>query len=398
MKRQKINKISVLFLARWYPNRYDPMPGLFIQRHAEALSSHCKVGVVYVHSLDKEKIPGVYQTDFKIEEGVHTLRVYYNQPSFKIPFITQAIKFFRFYRANFIGIKKIKKEQGGFDLLHIHILTRLGLIALFYKWFKNKPYLISEHWSRYLDLTGDFSGTFRKWITKIVVKNAAIVTTVTQNLANAMKNHGLINKNYHVLANVVDKKFFQHPSVYHKENSRTVFINVTCFENKSKNISGLLRVIKSLSEKREDFIFKLVGEGMDYNELHDLAKELDIINKYAVFTGLLEGHALVNEMANADLMVVFSNYENLPVVINESFVLGVPVISTNVGGIPEIINETNGILIEREDEQELEETLNNFLDNKLHFDKDNIVNFARDQFSSETIGLEIFNLYKTVIY
>ena len=55
-------------------------------------------------------------------------------------------------------------------------------------------------------------------------------------------------------------------------------------------------------------------------------------------------------------------------------------------------------MIEREDEQELEETLNNFLDNKLHFDKDNIVNFARDQFSSETIGLEIFNLYKTVIY
>ena len=102
-------------------------------------------------------------------------------------------------------------------------------------------------------------------------------------------------------------------------------------------------------------------------------------------------------MANANLMVVFSNYENLPVVINESFVLGVPVVSTRVGGIPEIINNTNGVLIDRGDENELEETLNNYLDNKLNFDKSVIANFARNQFSSETIGSEIFNLYKTVV-
>ena len=26
----------IVFLARWYPHRYDPMFGLFVQRHAEA--------------------------------------------------------------------------------------------------------------------------------------------------------------------------------------------------------------------------------------------------------------------------------------------------------------------------------------------------------------------------
>ena len=397
MSSPEKNKLSVLFLARWYPNRYDPMPGLFIQRHAEAVSRYCKVGVVYVHPLDQEKNPNVYQTEFEIENGVNTVRVYYNQPSFKIPFLTRAVKLFRFYRANFIGIKKIKNELSGFDLLHIHILTRLGLIALYYKWFKNKPYLISEHWSRYLDLTGDFKGVFRKWFTKLVVKNAAIVTTVTQNLANAMQNHGLNNENYHVLANVVNDAFFKNALSDIEAKQKTIFINVTCFEDKSKNISGLLRVIKSMSEKRNDFIFKLVGEGMDFTELYDLAENQGLINKYLIFTGLLEGEKLANEMANANLMVVFSNYENLPVVINESFVLGVPVVSTRVGGIPEIINNTNGVLIDRGDENELEETLNNYLDNKLNFDKSVIANFARNQFSSETIGSEIFNLYKTVV-
>ena len=397
MNSSQKNKLTVLYLARWYPNRYDPMPGLFIQRHAEAVSQYCKVGVVYVHPLNQEEITGVYQSEFENDNGVNTVRVYYSQPTLKIPIITQAIKLFRFYRANFIGIKRIKQELSDFDLLHIHILTRLGLIALYYKWFKNKPYLISEHWSRYLDLTGEFKGIFRKWITKLVVKNAAIVTTVTQNLANAMQNHGLINKNYHVLANVVDDAFFKDSISELDARQKTVFINVTCFEDKSKNISGLLRVIKSMSEKRNDFIFKLVGEGMDFNELYNSAQEQNLINKYVIFTGLLEGKALVNEMANADLMVVFSNYENLPVVINESFVLGIPVISTSVGGIAEIINKSNGVLIERGDEKELEETLIDYLDQKLDFDKDAIANFARNHFSSETIGLELFDLYKSVI-
>lgn len=397
MTKTKENNLSVLFLARWYPNRYDPMPGLFIQRHAEAVSNYCNVGVVYVHPLDQEKISGTYQTEFENENGVNTARVYYNQPSLKIPILTPMIKLFRFYRANFIGIKRIKQELQGFDLLHIHILTRLGLIALYYKWFKNTPYLISEHWSRYLDLTGEFKGTLRKWITKLVVKNAAIVTTVTQNLANSMKKHGLNNNNYYVLANVVNDAFFNNSISDTEAIQKTVFINVTCFEDKSKNISGLLRVIKSMSKKRNDFIFKLVGDGMDFTELYNSAHGQDLVNNYVIFTGLLEGRELVNEMAKADLMVVFSNYENLPVVINESFVLGVPVVSTSVGGIPEIINKTNGVLINRGDEKELERILNDYLDHKLDFNKDVIMDFARNQFSSKTIGRELFELYNSVI-
>jgi len=79
---------------------------------------------------------------------------------------TQFIKAFRFYKANYLGIQKIKQQLGDFDLVHVHILTRLGIIALYYKWFANKPFVVTEHWSRYLDLTGSFSGILRKAATK----------------------------------------------------------------------------------------------------------------------------------------------------------------------------------------------------------------------------------------
>lgn len=382
---------KILYLARWYPNRYDPMPGLFIQRHAEAASRYCKLGVVYTHVVENERIKG-FEAELSLINKVPTAKVYYNNPKFNIPLIAPLIKSIRFFRANAIGIKKIKIELEGFHLIHVHILTRLGIIALWYKWFKGKPYLISEHWSRYLKLTGDFKGLFRKWLTRIVVKNAAVVTTVTQNLANAMQSHGLKNANYKVLANVASDDFLKH-DVAKTKNRKTTFVHVSCFEDKSKNISGLLRVIKSMSMERTDFKFKLIGDGMDFEYLKKYAREIGLGTVVLEFTGLLEGKALVKEMAGADLMVVFSNYENLPVVINEGFVLGIPVIATRVGGIPEIVNHKNGKLIGAGDEKALEKLLHAYLDKKIKFNKKEIKSAAIEAYSAEKIGQEIYTFY-----
>lgn len=388
---------KILFLARWYPNRYDPMPGLFIQRHAEATARFCKVGVVYTHVVENERLHG-YKTELSLINEVPTAKVYYNNPTSNIPIVSPIIKAFRFLRANRIGIKKINDELEGFDIIHIHILTRLGLIALWYKWFKGKPYVISEHWSRYLKLTGDFKGFFRKWVTRVVVKNASAVTTVTQNLAIAMQSYGLKNSNYRVLANVVTDDFLQQQPVRKSKNRKTTFVHVSCFEDKSKNVSGLLRVIKSLSLERSDFKFKLVGDGMDFNELKKYARELGLGTVVLEFTGLLEGKALVKEMNQADLLVVFSNYENFPVVINESFVLGLPVIATSVGGIPEFVDDTNGRLIKAGDEKALEKLLIAYLNRKLRFDRQKIRKESASAYTPEKIGQELYDIYNNFKY
>ncbi len=393
---QPQNNIKVLYLARWYPNRYDPMPGLFIQRHAEAANKLCKIGVVYTHVVESEKIEG-FETDLSLINSVVTAKVYYSNSKINFPIISPLMKAFRFFRANVIGIKKISEELEGFNILHVHVLTRLGVIALWYKWFKNKPYMISEHWSRYLPLTGDFKGGFRKWITKLVVKNASSVTTVTQNLANAMQSHGLKNPSYRVMANVVTDNFLMHPIQKKLKQKKTTFIHVSCFEDKSKNISGLLHVIKSLSKKRDDFIFKLVGEGMDFDFIKQYSTDIGLNKKTVIFTGLLEGKLLVKAMASADLMVVFSNYENFPVVINESFVLGVPVIATNVGGIPEFVDDSKGRLINAGDEKALENLLTAYLNKKLSFNNQKIRSESLNAFSPETIGQELCSIYQNLL-
>ncbi|MGE5424945.1 MAG: hypothetical protein ACM3N9_06255, partial [Syntrophothermus sp.] len=69
-------KLRILFLPKWYPNRFDPMPGLFIQRQAESISENCDVAVLSVHPV--LHAPNKYEIDVAWETGVFTVRVYYN--------------------------------------------------------------------------------------------------------------------------------------------------------------------------------------------------------------------------------------------------------------------------------------------------------------------------------
>ncbi|MBC8319761.1 MAG: glycosyltransferase [Bacteroidetes bacterium] len=387
-------RLKVLYLARWYPNRYDPMPGLFIQRHAEAANICCDVGVVYTHIVNN-KFSGyrVFDPNYEVINGVPTAKVYYSSSGIKLFPFNKIINIYRFFKANIIGINLIKKHLGNFNIVHIHVLTRLGLIGLYYKILYGKPYIITEHWSRYLELTDSFNGFFRKTATRIIVKQASFVTTVTKNLAKAMQSHRLQNDNYIVLPNVVDNTFLSYsPSIKNQANPIT-FLHVSCFEDKSKNISGLLRVISSLAKIRNDFVFRLVGDGMDMEWITNYASELGLNDKHVVFTGLLEGDKLVDEMASVDMLVVFSNYENFPVVINESLSLGIPVIATRVGGIPERINTENGVLIDARDEDQLLSNLIDFLDGGLSFNMDKIQTSSRDEFSPETVGNILCGLY-----
>jgi glycosyltransferase involved in cell wall biosynthesis len=392
--------LHVLNLARWYPNRSDPMPGLFIQRHTEAAARYAKVALVYAHGVEaKDAIP-LYEVDYEEKAGVRTARVYYRLPRLHIPLISPLVGLWRFFRANIKGIKRVKLPGEKFDVLHVHVLTRLGILALLYKWLYRTPFVITEHWTRYLGSRKEFRGFLRKLLTRLIVRQAAVVTTVSQDLTRAMQKHRLQNSDYRVIHNVVDTAFFEADvaTALKQENNWKEFVHVSCFTDAHKNISGLLRVIKKLSEKRDDFHFSLVGEGEDLEKMKAYAVKLGIPKKVLTFTGLLKGKALAETMAKeADALVIFSNYENMPVVINESFVLGVPVFSTNVGGIAEMVNDSNGRLVPKGDETALLRILNDFLDDKFTFKKEQLRKQARQTFSQAVVGKVLVGIYEKAL-
>ena len=410
----------IVFLARWYPHRYDPMFGLFVQRHAESAALFNDITVIYCQQttdngqqtgrdvstapiINKQDVDDASDNKSKfeivrtLENNVDTIRVYYKKPKNKI------LSLIRFYRANMKALKLCKKP----DLIHVHILTRLGVIAWIQKLLHKTPYIITEHWSRYLP-GNDFGGFLRKMFTKIVVRNAETVTTVTENLAIAMKNHGLKNDKYVVLPNVVNLDMFHitpkctdainrvHTNRVHTNRVHTnrvpKIIHISCFEDKSKNISGLLESLKIIEEKGIDFQCTLIGEGMDLELMKEKAKNLQLINKVS-FTGLMEGQKLADELSSGDFLVLSSNYENMPVVILEALASGLPVVSTNVGGIKEMIDDTKGILVEPRNQEALAEAMIKMIETHKNYDANYLRNSVIEKYGYESVGRFLSGLY-----
>jgi len=366
------------------------MPGLFIQHQAEAVSSYCDVAVLYVHA--DEHAANRYEIDFAEENGIRVVRVYYREPH--VPLLSGFLKMFRFYRAHLLGFKMLRSFQP--DLLHVHVLTREGFVALVIKLLKGIPYVITEHWSRYLPASNTFRGGFRKMITRQVVKSAAAMIAVSETLKTAMLKFCLENVNFFVVPNPVETGLFtigERPA----GNNIKRFIHISCFEDRSKNISGFLDAVKNLSEKRSDFECFLIGDGPEFNLLKSRADELGLLGKQVFFTGLKEQKELVKEIQAADFMVLSSNYETFGTVVIECLSCGMPVVATNVGIVPEVINETNGIIIPAGDDKALEDAISRMLVHCNSYDPQAIRNTVLAKFDNETVAKQLLEIYQQSI-
>ena len=394
MKSDQNKRLKVLFLPKWYPNRYDPMPGLFVQRQAEAVSLHCDVAVLYIH--EDPQCMTDYEIITSIENNTHVVRIYYKRFASDAGFIGNFVRLFRFFRAYWLGFRNLRDFSP--DLLHVHVLTRLGFIALFYKLFTRTPYVITEHWSRYFPQNDSFKGLLRKDMTRHVVHYASAVVAVSEKLKKAMIDKNLYNLDFRVIPNPVDMdKFNIADEAQEQKPLKKTIIHISCFEDKSKNISGLLKVIKQLSLKRNDFECFLVGEGPDRIEMKKLAQDLELLDKFVFFSGLKEQNGLVELIRKADFLVLSSYYETFGSVVIESLACGVPVLATDVGIVSEVLDERNGMIIPPGDKKALEAAIDLMLGKCRNYDKGQIRKSVTARFNNKIIGEQLYQLYVEIL-
>ena len=383
-----VKKLNILFLSSWYPNRVQPTLGNFVQKHAEAIALTSNVAALNVCSDINCK--QTFETTIQEINNVFTVNIYFKKSGFPL------IKLIRYFKAHKIGFEIIQKKIKHIDLIHHTILFPAGYFALYLKQKYHIPYIITEHWTGYLAAKKQRFGIFEKYLSKKIARNASTITTVSNDLKNAMLNLGFANK-YQTVYNVVDTALFSLPSDKIK-SSKIKFLHVSHLDNAHKNISGMLRVVKRLSETRNDFECWFVGDGDTLPHIK-LAKQLYIYNTFAFFDGTKSTKEIAQLMKKADCFLLFSNYENMPVVISEAMACGLPVISTNVGGIPEHISTNFGKLISPNDEKELFNCLNEMID-ELKNNKYNaleISNYAKNNFSYEQVSGHFHEIYVDVL-
>lgn len=365
-------KLHILFLSGWYPSRVLPSNGDFVQRHAEAVAT--KHDVTLIHIVTDTKISQLERTN-DVLNNVKTKIVYLPKSN------NLFLKWLTFIKLYLFEIRKIKD----FDLVHLNITYPLGIIALYLKWFKNKRYIISEHWSDYQPNLNKSIGFIRKKITQLITKNATFVCPVTDHLKKSMIDFGL-NGNYFPVPNVIDTSVF----FTSNQNPKTFTIShISGMQDEIKNISGIIKVISKIQHKIPKLKFNLIGENSKKYDTQIKSLKIKGINTIEH----IPNHEVADYLRKSNLFILFSNYENLPCVIIESFACGIPVISTNVGGIGEYFPKKFGFLVNTRDETALEKAILKIYNKELISNKELMHTYAENNFGIDAICTTFSKLY-----
>lgn len=133
-------------------------------------------------------------------------------------------------------------------------------------------------------------------------------------------------------------------------------------EEKSKNISFIIRCYQKSNLSSQGIKLFLLGDGPDLHNYQTLVEHLGLKEKVVFLPKMNQPFAMVQA---ALFTVMASHYEGFPMTLVESLALGTPVVTTNFKSGPEeiVIDRFNGLLVASEEKQ-LIEAFNELTENR----------------------------------
>ena len=131
---------------------------------------------------------------------------------------------------------------------------------------------------------------------------------------------------------------------------------------KQKNYPMLIKGFYEFQKKHPEYILEIYGQGQEKEELERLVREYGI-SKKVKFLGYVSN--VSERIADAKCFVMTSNYEGMPNALIEAMCMGLPCIATDCdggGAKALILNDKNGVLIPKNDVDELVGKMNRIVE------------------------------------
>ena len=291
--------------------------------------------------------------------------------------------------------RALQREGWVPDVVQLNVIQKQGLLALWLKKRYKIPYVIVEHWSGYLPENGQFMrmSALKRKLYQLIAKEASRILTVSDRQAEEMKVCGIENACWGKIDNVVDDFFCGQriASLKDKGQKTKTLLHVSCFDERAKNVKGLLCAAKMLSEKRQDWQLVLVGTGVDYKEVRAYAERLELPEGLLRWTGELSPREVADEMHRADALVLSSRYETYGVVLAEAVAAGLPIVSTPVG----IAEEVADLIVPQEVAQHKPGRFAEYIESVL-WNTERVADREQrtDRFTAEAIGKKLKTIYE----
>ena len=368
--------MKILFISSWFPNKLEPTNGNFVQRHAEAVA--LKHDVEILHTIGDFNQKETFVFDDKIINGIRTLVIYYRNSKNPVQ------NFLRRMKAYKMGFSKMQKPE----LVHGNVLHNNMLFAVYLKKKYKISFVISEHWTALQEENLGRTSANIKRIAKFIAKHANYIFPVSENLKKSLKMLG-IKTPMKVISNVVNTDVFRIRQT--NGNKSTRFLHVSSLIPR-KRPDKIIETVHQLKVNGYDVSLEIGGDG-DTATLRRLVQKLNAEEYISVFDEI-SYEEVAEKMQASDCFILFSDNETQGCVILESYACGKPVIATSVGGVPEFIKPGLGILIEKANEQELYQSMQNFIENKIAFNKPEVLrDFVIDNFSKDIISNQFTEVY-----
>ncbi len=396
-------------LPKWYPHRYDNLDGDFVARHIAAIAAHSgpnggpvQAAVVYA-SVAQGPLPRLIDEEIDQTGPVPTWRYYYRARPTGLPGLDKLLKLLLWLECLRRGRRAVRQHWGGLlpDLVHTHILFRPAVLAYWLKWRHGIPYLITENWTAFHPGNVERLGKLRRWLAGWLVRQAAAYTPVSEDLRQALAALGGVNAHTVIIPNVVDTALFHPPAL---QSVRQGLLNVAAFNERAKNLSGLLRTMARLRAAYPHLLglrLRIAGYGAAEQQMRQLATDLNLLADGTVeFVGKLTSEQVAEEMRRAACFVLFSNYENLPCVLIEAQASGLPAVATRVNGVPELLPDdgTAGLLVPPRDEAALAAAIVAVLTAPAgRFNEAALRQRAVEQFSYPAVGRAFGKVYRRIL-
>ena len=379
--------MKVLFVTRGFPSDKDPMSGNYEAVQAKALAAKgCQISVLTICKkslccffLNRKKI------SFKKVDGINVYES--NYPSFSIRFVRRINKYMK-KRAYQYAFDNYIKKEGMPEIVHAHIVSVAYLIS-FVKDKYNLPFVITEHWTK------TNVDNIPQWLTNLsnVYHQADKVICVSQALADSLKRNFQIESI--VINNMVSNLFFQ-TSKKKREDKTFRFIACGAFrENRNKGFDILVdafakgRFPKTVS-------LDIVGDGPDRTSIENRIVQNNLSDQIHLL-GLKTPEEVSDLLCNSDCFVLSSRLETFSIVVIEAMAKGLPVVATRCGGPETFLLPEHGILVEKDNTEELADAMNYMLCHFSEYDSQKIRKYCYDHFSQDVIAEKIIEVYNQLL-
>lgn len=372
--------MNILFLTHSYPDINHQWRGVFVQEQVKALSIRNNIIVVYFKVDYSHFAPFSEYSFLKKHKGRVTEYELTINRSF--PVINQLKFLSNTYR--FIQSEILKKEK--IDIIHSHFSYPAGFLGTIIQKRKKIPGIITEHtWIKKY---------FRSWIHKKCVlyalKNSSGIVSVSDALKDDIELY--CNREISVIPNVIEVEKFH---LTEKQKSET--LNIGILGGMGNYRKGLDILIKSVSQLKDmDLLVHIGGDGIYLEKFKALSKESGVYEK-CKFYGEILTEDLSGFYSCLDIFVLASRDETFGVVVVEAMACGLPVIATDCGGPKEIITHETGLLIPKENPEELAKAII-FMSENLHMYKsDSIRKYVQEKYGHKPFVESITGYYQYIL-